>query len=201
MLGSREATDILKRLEQDASDPAILRHYVRESRRYMREHGFPSQKKPAALLEWLKGGALQMISDRLLEAIDLPEPVPIFFTYAREDLPLISAVKPMIERERVTAFVDSLELMGGELWEGELHRQIDRSMHVFVFWSRWSASSEWVEKEWRYAIDRLISEGLSHRFIVPVMLDDTRPEEGHPLARFQYLFFQAGQLEWEAPRI
>lgn len=193
-----EAVDVLKRLEQSSPQPEFLRRHIREGLRIMRERGFPPQE-PRALLKWLKGGALQQFSERLLGAITLPEPVSVFVSYAREDLALIQAIKPMLMVQRVSAFVDVVDLRGGELWEAELRRHIGQAQHVFVFWSRWSSTSPEVEKEWRYALVRMERDGLADRFIIPIILDGKKPNKDHPLARFQYLFFQAGQLEWERP--
>jgi hypothetical protein len=70
-------------------------------------------------------------------------------------------------------FLDVLKLRSGEDWEKALWQVIPKSDVFYLFWSRNAASSEWVEREWRCALD---SRGLD--FIDPVPLID--PEKVPP---------------------
>ena len=54
----------------------------------------------------------------------------------------------------------------GGLWEAQLRREIDRFHVLYLFWSGAAKASEWVNREWRYALER---HGLE--FIDPVPLE------------------------------
>ena len=62
-------------------------------------------------------------------------------------------------------FLDIVSLRAGELWEQTLWREIPGRDVFFLFWSEYAARSEYVEKEWRYALE---TRGLD--FIDPVPL-------------------------------
>jgi len=54
----------------------------------------------------------------------------------------------------VECFQDVLDLDPGDRWEKELYRRIDESDVLFLFWSQAAKDSEWVEREWRYGLER-----------------------------------------------
>jgi hypothetical protein len=62
-------------------------------------------------------------------------------------------------------FLDVLTLRSGEQWAPRLQQEITSSDVFYLFWSANAKGSEWVEKEWRYALE---SRGLE--FIDPVPL-------------------------------
>ncbi len=62
-------------------------------------------------------------------------------------------------------FVDVLSLRSGQLWEQKLYKFIQESDTFYLFWSDHARKSEWVEKEWRYALQ---TKGIT--FINPVIL-------------------------------
>jgi hypothetical protein len=66
-------------------------------------------------------------------------------------------------------FVDILNFRAGQEWEPALDREIRASDGFFLFWSRHARESQWVEKEWRYALRQ-----RGKAFINPVPLEDPR---------------------------
>lgn len=70
-------------------------------------------------------------------------------------------------------FVDVDSLRAGQDWEKELWRQISGRDVFFLFWSANAKNSRWVEKEWRFALEK---RGLE--FIDPIPL--VPPEEAPP---------------------
>jgi hypothetical protein len=98
-----------------------------------------------------------------------------FASYAEEDrnevlgrIQGILKAAPLLE-----VFLDVAVLRSGQLWEEELTRAIESSDVFYLFWSRYAAASEWVEREWRCALER---RGLG--FIDPVPL--ASPKEVPP---------------------
>jgi len=68
-------------------------------------------------------------------------------------------------RPDMDIFFDVESLRSGDDWESALRREIENRDVLFLCWSSFAKNSEWVEKEWRYA---LINKGLD--FIEPVPL-------------------------------
>jgi hypothetical protein len=72
-------------------------------------------------------------------------------------------------------FLDVVKLRSGQHWEAELYQRIGESDIFYLFWSAHARKSEWVDKEWRYALS---TRGLD--FIDPVPL--AAPDEVPPPA-------------------
>jgi TIR domain len=70
-------------------------------------------------------------------------------------------------------FVDVANLRAGQHWEEQLWSQISQADVFYLFWCRHARESDWVEKEWRFALER---RGLD--FIDPVPLEP--PEYAPP---------------------
>ncbi len=70
-------------------------------------------------------------------------------------------------------FMDVVNLRSGDNWEKRLWQIILDCDVFYLFWSKNAKESEWVEKEWRYALEKRGSE-----FIDPVPL--ASPEEVPP---------------------
>jgi len=70
-------------------------------------------------------------------------------------------------------FVDVISLRSAQYWETELCRRIAQADVFYLFWCRHALSSDWVGKEWRYA---LTLKGID--FIDPVPLEG--PEHAPP---------------------
>lgn len=79
----------------------------------------------------------------------------------------------MTAAPQLDVFLDVLKLRPGADWQKELWRVIPLSDVFYLFWSRNASNSEWVEKEWRCALE---SRGLD--FIAPVPL--MSPEDVPP---------------------
>ena len=67
-------------------------------------------------------------------------------------------------------FQDVLELEPGDRWQDELWCHIDESDVMFLFWSTAARDSEWVEKEWRYAL-----EHKGDGYIRPIIIEGPPP--------------------------
>jgi hypothetical protein len=98
-----------------------------------------------------------------------------FASYASAD---IDRVLPRLQGMQKAApsleiFMDVLALRSGDYWENKLWQIIPASDIFYLFWSDHAKKSEWVEKEWRCALQH---RGLD--FIDPVPL--VSPEEVPP---------------------
>lgn len=98
-----------------------------------------------------------------------------FASYASADRAEVLARIQGIQKAApdLTVFLDVASLRSGQYWETELWNVIPSNDIFYLFWSDNAARSEWVEKEWRCALE---SRGLD--FIDPVPL--ASPEEVPP---------------------
>ena len=77
-----------------------------------------------------------------------------FVSYAHQDfndvVTIIQGMKKV--RPEMDIFLDVENLRSGEDWAARLPAEIDRRDILFLCWSKAAKESEWVEKEWRYAL-------------------------------------------------
>jgi hypothetical protein len=76
-----------------------------------------------------------------------------FVSYARADIAEVLRRVQMLPAVGIRIFQDVFDLVPGERWEFKLYQRILESDVLLLFWSRAAKTSEWVEKEWRYALD------------------------------------------------
>ncbi len=89
-----------------------------------------------------------------------------FASYASPDRNEVCKRVQMARAAGIQCFQDVLDLDPGERWERRLYQYIDQSDALFLFWSHHSRESEWVAREYRYALEQ---KGLD--FICPVILE------------------------------
>jgi len=77
----------------------------------------------------------------------------------------------MLARLSVQYFLDLLSFGPGERWERSLYKYIDDSDVFFLFWSTAAKDSEWVTKEWQYALTRQLGDAFALPDIVPIVIE------------------------------
>ena len=90
----------------------------------------------------------------------------VFISYAREDKDLVLPIVHLLRAGGATVFVDLESISYGERWMNVIFQQLRVSDRILVFWSLSAARSDWVNREYLFAID----SGLR---VVPVCLDNT----------------------------
>ena len=113
-----------------------------------------------------------------------------FVSYASKDRErVVSRLQGMMKvRPEMDLFFDVESLRSGEDWEQALHAEIDRRDVLFLFWSQAAKESEWVEREWRYALRKKGPEGIEP---VPIDPPDVCPPPAELSAKHfndRYLF-------------
>ena len=90
---------------------------------------------------------------------------------------------------KLEVFQDVLRLRAGQQWEKEIYREIDGCDLFLLFWSRAAQTSEWVEREARYALrrQRRTLDGVPD--IVPINLETVDPPEYLKHIQFGHPFF------------
>lgn len=99
-----------------------------------------------------------------------------FVSYASENRREVLSKVQMLSAAGIEYFQDVLDLDPGDRWERKLYSRIDESDVMFLFWSAAAKASEWVEREWRYGLEKKGDE-----YIRPVIIEGppvpTPPDE------------------------
>lgn len=97
-----------------------------------------------------------------------------FMSYASEDRARVASIAQGIKAicPDLDLFLDVNSLKTGEDWEQAIYREIEKRDMLFLCWSSNAKRSEWVEKEWRYALK---TKGLDYIEPVPLELPDECP--------------------------
>ncbi len=90
----------------------------------------------------------------------------VFFSYARDDADLVKLIAEFLAPLPIPVFIDTKSIVPGEKWEDRIVDELDKATHVYVFWSKYAAASEWVAVETELAID-------DGKVVIPVRIDDT----------------------------
>ncbi len=108
----------------------------------------------------------------------------VFASYASDDRDAVLGRLQGIYKVRpdLDVFLDVARLRSGQRWEDELYQEIARRDSLYLFWSLAASRSEWVEREWRFAMTR---HGVE--FIDPVPL--VSPAEAPPPPELASLHF------------
>src|SRR5437867_2942030 len=95
----------------------------------------------------------------------------VFISYARSDRDLAAKLRDELVRKNISVWVDSNDLMPGEMWEDKLQEALD-SAGLFVFlMSSSSLSAPNLALELGYAIGRARE---THAKLVPVLVSDAK---------------------------
>ena len=101
-------------------------------------------------------------------------PKTAFASYASENrdevLTRIQGMKKVAPD--LDVFLDVLSLRSGDNWREKLESHVPTKDTFYLFWSQSAAQSEWVEREWRLALNR---RGLNYIDPVPLEEPDTAP--------------------------
>jgi pSer/pThr/pTyr-binding forkhead associated (FHA) protein len=118
-------------------------------------------------------------------------PQSAFASYASENreevLSRIQGMKKIVPN--LDVFIDLFSLRSGEDWQAKLEEHVPTKDIFYLFWSKFAASSAWVEREWRLALDR---RGIS--YIDPVPLDE--PDKASPPQELNSLHFSDAYLTY-----
>ena len=100
-----------------------------------------------------------------------------FISYAREDVRVAERLEADLRRLGADPWLDVRRLRGGEAWKPAIQRALRSSTHVVVLLSSRSVNKTgYVQNELRSALDLLDSVPPQMIFLVPVRLDNARPQ-------------------------
>ena len=98
-------------------------------------------------------------------------PQTAFASYATRDRrEVLSRIRSLQIFTNINVFVNCLSLHPGDRWKPKLHEEICNRDIFWLFWSRRARESEWVDWEWRTALDLKTLNGIQPHPLEPVEL-------------------------------
>ena len=119
-------------------------------------------------------------------------PGSVFVSYASNDRPFAKAIADALLAEGVDVWFDRQELEAGDAYERKILDAIDRcAVFVPVISKMVGERRRFFFSEWRAAIDVSKKAGWTSHFLMPVIIDDTSPNDENVPREFR-------ELHWEA---
>ncbi len=154
------------------------------------------------------GGAIEFIDelyDQWQERYPVPEkgsgpPPPsvkmqrgaVFLSYASEDLQAALNIKEALEGEGIDVVFDKDSLKAGDVFKEKLKHYINQCSLFIPVISQHTLTAErrFFRIEWNLALGEALRVAPTQRFIIPVVIDHTRPQETRIPEKFR-------ELHWE----
>jgi hypothetical protein len=110
---------------------------------------------------------------------ETPAPRTAFASYAKPDRrSVLERVRSLQTFAGIDVFVDCLSIRPGERWKPEIQKQIRSRDTFLLFWSRNASNSQWVDWEWRIALDAKTLKGIQPHPLEPSEIAPPPPELG-----------------------
>lgn len=97
-----------------------------------------------------------------------PEGQSIFISYSRSDKHRVTGLGLLLEALGHKVFIDHKTILPGTRWQMKLQEGLEQAEVLLVFWTKHSAASDWVRKEYEYFYAH-----HPERMLVPVVGDET----------------------------
>ncbi len=104
--------------------------------------------------------------------------VRLFVSYSHQDERLVNPIVKLLRVAESKVFFDVDSIPAGGRWKDGIEDAIIKADKLCVFWCEHASKSQWVEREWTFALK-------VKKPIVPILLDKTPLE--YPLSEYQYL--------------
>lgn len=103
----------------------------------------------------------------------MDQPFQIFISYARPDREKAEEIYKRLEKEGFDPWLDSRKIKGGQNWDFEIKRSLDRSSIVVIIWSENSRDRRgYVQREIKIALDKLQEKLIDDIFIIPILMNN-----------------------------
>lgn len=111
----------------------------------------------------------------------------VFISYSHKDAAIAQAVNAALRALGIRTFLDVDSLRSGAVFDNSLKNLIQSADVFQLMWSHNAASSEYVRREWQYALSLRRREG----FIRPVYWETPMPPPPPELAQYHFAFMPA----------
>ena len=111
----------------------------------------------------------------------------VFLSYASQDAEAAKRIADALRGAGVEVWFDQSELVGGDVWDQKIRRQIGScGLFVPIISAATQARREgYFRLEWRLAVERMRQMDDDLPFLLPVVIDGTRDAEAHVPDRFR----------------
>ncbi|MGF6255502.1 TIR domain-containing protein [Ensifer sp. LBL] len=97
----------------------------------------------------------------------------IFISYARPDRETATELYAWLEQQGFSPWIDCKKIKGGQNWDFEIKRALDKSNIVILLWSENSQDRRgYIQRELKISLDKLQEKLIDDIFIIPVILRD-----------------------------
>ena len=113
----------------------------------------------------------------------------IFLCHASEDKKQVLAIYHQLKAAGFNPWLDKMDLLPGQKWDGEIRRALKSSRFIIIFFSKFSVSKRgYVQREFKLALDALEEIPDGQIFVIPVRLEDCRIPEAFRHIHYVDLF-------------
>jgi TolB-like protein len=113
----------------------------------------------------------------------------VFISYASQDSEAAVRICDALRSARIEVWFDQSELRGGDAWDQTIRSRIrDCTLFVPIISRHTQERLEgYFRREWKLAVDRTNDMAEEKAFLVPVVVDDTKPQDAAVPAQFRGL--------------
>jgi TolB-like protein len=106
-------------------------------------------------------------------------PGAVFISYASQDAEAAGRICDALRSAGIEVWFDQSELRGGDVWDQTIRARIRDCMLFIPIISRHTQErlEGYFRREWKLAVNRTYDMAEEKAFLVPVVVDDTKPEE------------------------
>jgi hypothetical protein len=122
----------------------------------------------------------------------------VFLSYASEDAETVRLIRDALQAAGIEVFFDKKDLEAGDDWESKLKRYINKSSLFLPIISKHTLTPtrRFFRVEWTCGLQEALAAPPSSKFIVPVAIDETKPDDDLLLPefkKFQWKFLLDGK--------
>ena len=134
----------------------------------------------------------ELVESRSPGGQDLPEPLRVFLSYAREDRDRVVALYRRLEQEGFQPWMDEMDLFPGQSWQLAIRKTIREADVFLVLLSQHSSKRGFVQKEIRLGIETWEERPEGDIFLIPALLEAVEIPERLRHIHAVYLYEEQG---------
>jgi hypothetical protein len=116
---------------------------------------------------------------------DIMQPGSVYVSCTREDRSAAERLAAVLDEAGLDAWFDRNEVQSGPRYENRIRQYIQQCDLFIPLLSRETESTEegFFRKEWQWALERSAAQDGGARFVLPVRIDESNPQNVPPLLR------------------
>ncbi|WP_027034831.1 TIR domain-containing protein [Mesorhizobium ciceri] len=98
----------------------------------------------------------------------------VFISYARPDREAAGELYDWLKQNGFESWVDFKKIKGGQNWDFEIKRALDRSSIIVILWSKNSRDRRgYIQRQLKLSLEKYQEKLIDDIFIIPVLIDDS----------------------------